>query len=67
VSLVLILTDADGNEVLKTRTTAQGQFEFESEPGKNYKIIPGSKFYEPVVARAIVHSGDRIGLQLQQK
>jgi len=67
VSLLLVLTDADGNVIEKTRTTMQGQFDFITESSKTYRIIPGSKYYELATAPVLFHSGDRIGLRLKQK
>jgi hypothetical protein len=67
VTTMLILNDIDGNEVARDRTTAQGQFEFTADPGKAYKIAPGSKFYDLVAPKTAVHGGDKVNLQLQQK
>jgi len=68
VTTMLILNDIDGNEVARDRTTAQGQFEFTADPGKAYKLAPGSKFYDLVAPKTTVHGGDsKVNLQLQQK
>ncbi len=66
VSLLLLLTDSDGKEVSKGRTTAQGAFDFSTEAGKDYKILPGSKFYELATPATTVHGGGRVGVQLKQ-
>ena len=67
VNLLLVLNDETGAEVEKTRTTVKGHFEFAGEAGKNYTIASGSKFYEVVAPQGLIHGGDRVNLQLQQK
>lgn len=67
VNTPLVLNDANGNEVVKMRTTNQGQFDFIAEKGKPYKIEPGSNFYEIVAPKGLIHGGDKVNLQLQQK
>ena len=67
VNLLLILNDAKGDEAMRTRTSAQGQFEFTAEPDTSYKIVSGSKFYELVAPTIAIHGGDRVLVQLQQK
>ena len=66
MNLLLILNDLQGNEMMRTRTTAQGQFEFSADSGKAYRIISGSKFYELVSPTSPIHGGDKIQVQLQQ-
>ncbi len=65
--LLLVLTDVDGNEVVKTRTTTAGLFDFISEPDKSYKIVSLSKAYETVAPVGVVHNGDRVAVQLRLK
>ena len=67
VNLLLILNDADDNEVVKARTNAQGQFDFATEQGKAYKIVSGSKFYDVNAPLGLVRGGDKVNLQLRQK
>lgn len=67
VNTLLILNDSNGNEVVKARTTTQGQFEFVAETGKDYKIASGSRYYDIVSPTAKVHGGDKVDLRLQQK
>ena len=71
VNLVLVLNDSEGKEVLKTRTTAQGQFDFAldstTNTGSAFQIVPGSKFYEMSSPAALVHLGDRVHIKLKQK
>lgn len=66
--VLLVLNDSNsGNEVAKTRTTAQGQFAFATEHGKTYKLTAGSKAYDVIAPSGVVHGGDSISLQLRQK
>lgn len=67
VNVLLILNDPKGNEVVKDRTTPQGGFDFSAEPGKAYNIISGSKFYEVVTPKDVVHGGEKVNLVLRQK
>lgn len=67
VNLLLVLKDSDGNEILKTRTTLQGQFDFVAEQGKKYILASGSKFYDVISPKAAVQGGGKIRLVLQQK
>jgi hypothetical protein len=65
--LELVLSDEKGVEVMKTRTSKNGHFEFAGEAGKNYRITSGSKYYEAVSPEGFVHGGDAVSLQLKQK
>lgn len=62
--MLLVLTDAEGNEVEKTRTSTQGHFDFEAEPGKAYKIALGSKTYLITAPTELVHGGDEVSLEI---
>lgn len=65
--LELVLNDEKGVEAMKTRTTKNGHFEFAGEAGKGYKITSGSKYFEVVSPKDLVHGGDTVELKLQQK
>jgi hypothetical protein len=67
VNLLLILNDAQGIEQGRSRTNSQGQFEFTSTTGMDYRVAPGSKYYDLVSPTAVVHGGDKVDLKLQQK
>jgi hypothetical protein len=69
VSLLIILEDAKGNEVARTRTTPQGEFDFTAAAGSQaeYIFVSGSKFYEVIAPTRTVHGGDRVSLLLRQK
>jgi len=67
VNLVLILKDSAGNEVVKNRTSPQGRFEFPTEPGKDYTIASGSRYFDVVEGKSTVHSGSKILVHLKQK
>lgn len=67
VNLLLVLKDKDGNEVERTRTTVQGDFEISTEPSKLYQLDSGSRFYAVVPPNTLIHGGDQVSLKLQQK
>ena len=67
VNLVLILKDAQGNDVVKNRTSANGHFEFPAEPGKVYTIASGSRYFEVVEAKNTTQAGSKIVVHLKLK
>ncbi len=67
VSSLLILTDKDGNEMSKSRTTAKGDFEFIADPNMTYHLVSGSRYYQVVGPMELIHGGENINLKLQQK
>ena len=67
VNLSIILNDAQGVEKERGRTNAQGQFEFDATSGQDYRVVPGSKYYDIVSPTTAVHAGDKVDLKLQQK
>jgi hypothetical protein len=68
VNLMVVLNDSSGSEVFNTRTNSQGQFSFAAEPGKEYFVVSGSKYYSVVSPKGKVRGGEtRVSLQLQQQ
>jgi len=69
VNTVMVLRNKDGEEVAKTRTSDKGIFEFnvKEEKTKDFKIDIGSKLYDLISPPHIVHPGDSVAIQIQQK
>lgn len=66
VSALLILTDKDGNEISKARTTAKGDFEFAGDSDKTYHLKSGSHYYQVLVPLELIHGGEKVSLTLKQ-
>ena len=67
VNLVVVLNNEDGTVFEKTRTNAQGRFEFSTDIGKKYLLVSGSRFYDVVSPKEPVKGGDQVEMKLQQK
>jgi hypothetical protein len=67
VDMVLLLNDEKGNEVLRTRTSAKGDFEFAADPAVKYRVGSGSKFYDLVQPEGLLHGGASVDMRLRQK
>jgi hypothetical protein len=66
VEMVLVLKDADGKDVLKTRTDKDGKFQFTIASGYPFTIETGSKAFEVVDPKSKLYPG-KIQLQIRQK
>lgn len=67
VNTQLILSTVDGKELLRTRTTPNGDFEFIADQGGQFIITPGSKLYEVASPTKAVLSGQGVDLKIRQK
>jgi hypothetical protein len=67
VNIELILNDEKGAEIERTRTSQSGRFEFAAKKGTNYRIVSGSKFFEVISPKDLIHGGNSVDLQLRQK
>jgi hypothetical protein len=67
VNTVLSLSDVNGNEVSRERTTPSGDFEFKADPGGKFHLGSGSRFYDVVSPTDLVRSGQTVELKLLQK
>jgi hypothetical protein len=67
VNTVLSLSDTNGNEVSRERTSASGDFEFKAEPGMKFRLGSGSRFYDVVSPTDLVKTGQTVELKLLPK
>jgi hypothetical protein len=65
VETQLILKDALGKELARTRTDAKGQFDFAADPGKRFKIQPASPSYDLLAPTKLVYSGTEVHVKLR--
>ena len=66
-SLSLTLTGQDPSEVLYTRTTTEGTFEFSVQKAGKYKMGVSSRFYTVAAPTGAIPAGSTIRVKLQQK
>ena len=67
LNILLILKDANDNELARTRTDGKGEFDFEAAQGGQYKIASGTRLIEVVSPTELLNSGVRVDLKLRQK
>jgi len=67
VDIVISLTDEKGSEISRTRTTSKGAFRFVADQTKTYRVSAVSPQYELVSQNPVIHGGDNIDIQLQEK
>jgi hypothetical protein len=66
-NLVLTLSGGSDSEVLYTRTSTDGAFEFSVSGDGKYKVGVNSRFYEVVSPVENIQGGQNIILKLRQK
>jgi hypothetical protein len=66
-NLLLVLTDSNGKEVERTRTSAEGEFDFGLHRGQGFHIASGSRFFEVAEPQGAISGGPRIALRVRQK
>lgn len=67
VNTMLVLNDADGTELDRTRTSENGDFEFPADPKDRFHITSGSRFYDVDSPTGLLRSGQKVDLVLRQK
>lgn len=67
VNLILVLNDANGNEVLRTRTSSGGDFVFLGEKNVQYQVVVESRSYEIAGPAKSIRGGEHIDLKLRYK